>query len=127
MAERAPTLDEVLRRVSQLADWFDAPATSASDRAVTGDYPLHKVAIWGDVEAAKVLLDAGADINSRGEDDDTPLHRAIMGNHVAMAAYLLSRGADPDQRDRYGFSPRETADTPPMIELLRTAAKLSGP
>jgi ankyrin repeat protein len=82
---------------------------TANSRGSTGDYPLHKIAIWGDVAVAEVLLDYGADINARGEDDDTPLHRAIAGRHVEMIRFLLSRGADPEQCGMHGGSSRRAA------------------
>ena len=107
-----PTLQEVLDKLNRTFSFWkedDGPATTANDRGVCLDYPLHKIAIWGDVAAAEVLLDHGADINARGEDDDTPLHRAIMGGHAEMVSLLLSRGANAEQRDRYGSSSRESA------------------
>jgi uncharacterized protein len=69
------------------------------------------VAIWGDVDAANVLLSHGADVNALGEDDDTPLHRAFMAkaNVAEMVKLLLSRGASPDIRNRYGESSRDEA------------------
>jgi len=96
----------VLDRINiAITDYMCKPAKAASDVGSTGDYPLHKVAIWGDVAAAEVLLAHGADINARGEDDDTPLHRSMR--HPEMVRFLLSRGADPDLKDRYGRSPRD--------------------
>lgn len=109
-AEPTPSLESILSRINRdVADWSGSPAKTADDRAVTGDFPLHKVAIWGDVPAAAVLLDHGADINCQGEDDDTPLHRAIAGGQREMAAFLLERGADADQQNMYGQSSRDDA------------------
>jgi cytohesin len=97
------SLEAVLRLVNgSVTDFMERPAKSPNDRGAYGDYPLHKVAIWGDVEAAAVLIENGADINARGEDDDTPLHRAVAGNHQGMIAFLLSRGADGTIKNRYG-------------------------
>jgi len=109
-SRKLPSLEEVLARINDaISDYMFSPAKTASDVGSAGDYPLHKVAIWGDVDAAEVLLAHGADINARGEDDDTPLHRALMGGHPEMVRFLLSRGADPDLKDRYGHSPRDAA------------------
>ena len=103
-----PSLQDVLERINvALTDYMFNPAKTASDVGSSGDHPLHKVAIWGDVDAAEILLAHGADVNARGEDDDTPMHRAIAGNHPEMVHFLLSRGADPDLKDRYGRSPRD--------------------
>jgi ankyrin repeat protein len=103
-------LNEVLKRINSLVDDFaSAPAKSASDRGAYDDYPLHKVAIWGDIEAAEVLLDHGADVNALGEDDETALHRAVIGQKPDMVRLLLGRGANADIENRYGDSARDDA------------------
>jgi ankyrin repeat protein len=67
-----------------------------------------------DVEAARMLLDAGADPNAKLDvDSSTPLAMALSvdrGQTEEQAAplveLLLSRGADANRRDeRYGFTP----------------------
>jgi ankyrin repeat protein len=67
-----------------------------------------------DVEAAKLLLDAGADPNAKLDADSaTPLGMALSVDHgqteeqaAPLVELLLSRGADPNLRDeRYGFTP----------------------
>jgi ankyrin repeat protein len=117
--DKLPSLQEVLKLVNESVDDFASkPATSASDRGAFDDYPLHKIAIWGDVDAAEVLLAHGADINARGEDDDTPLHRAIAGRDAGMVKFLLLRGADPDLKNRLGRSPRDRINTLNIEELV---------
>ena len=64
--------------------------------------PLHVVAVWGDVEAARILLDAGAEIDVSGEDDFTALHEAIEQGHVEMVRLLVARGADLQRRCEFG-------------------------
>ncbi len=96
-------LSDVLRRVNEdMSDFWEQPAKSAMDKGSSDDYPLHKIAIWGDVDAAKVLLANGADINALGEDGDTPLHRAIAGEKVEMARFLILQGANVYLQNMYG-------------------------
>lgn len=96
-------LEAVLRRINEAVDDFASkPATTANEKGAFGDYPLHKVAIWGDIDAAEILLDNGADINAIGEDGDTPLHRAVAGHQLNMVQFLISRGAEVTIRNRYG-------------------------
>jgi hypothetical protein len=103
-------LKDLLKRINEAVDDFSStPATSASDRGAYDDYPLHKVALWGDTEAAEILLDHGADIDGLGEDDETALHRAVVGRKPEMIRLLLSRGANADIKNRYGESAREDA------------------
>ncbi len=110
MASEKPTLEDVLARVNEsISDFLDHPAVNANDQGSSGDCPLHKVAIWGDIAAADVLLRSGADVNAVGEDGDTPLHRAIAGRHVEMARFLVSRGASLSTRNRYGSATADDA------------------
>lgn len=105
-------LQEVLDRInSSVDDFASKPAQTACDKGAFDDYPLHKVAIWGDIAAAKVLLAHGADINATGEDHDTSLHRAIAGRKPEMIRFLLSQGTDPQIKNRYGNSSRDDAES----------------
>ncbi len=58
-----------------------------------GDTPLHVAVRRGDAEIVADMLDAGADINVRGETGFTPLHTAVTFDDVAMVELLLGRGA----------------------------------
>lgn len=57
------------------------------------------------VAFAKLLLDAGADIDAPDRWQFTPLHRAVMSKNIPMAKYLLSRGANANRRDYAGRTP----------------------
>jgi ankyrin repeat protein len=115
-----PSLNEVLRKVNESVDDFrEHPATTASDQGAFEDYPLHKVAIWGDIPSATVLLASGADINVAGEDGDTPLHRAIAGGHAPMIRYLISKGASVLKKNRYGQSPKDDAEATTDESIIR--------
>jgi ankyrin repeat protein len=112
-------LDEIN---SSLGDFSERPAKLATDIAVSGDTPLHKIAIWGDVASAEVLLSNGADVNAHGEDQDTPLHRAIAGEHLDMIRFLLANGARHDLPNRYGTSPlveAENSGNPSFVAAFR--------
>jgi ankyrin repeat protein len=79
--------------------------------AYDGWTPLHLAAFFGQLEAARLLLDAGADVAavSRNSLKNTPLHAAAAGKHRRVALLLLERGADPHARDAGGFTPRAIA------------------
>lgn len=56
--------------------------------------PLMFAARQGAIESAKVLLDAGADINAAEEDYGfTPILEAIFNDHYDLAAFLVDRKA----------------------------------
>ncbi|MCQ4165882.1 ankyrin repeat domain-containing protein [Tahibacter harae] len=51
--------------------------------------------------AAKLLIDAGADVDPADERGWTPLAKAALAGNVALSRYLLSKGADPDVKVQY--------------------------
>ena len=64
------------------------------------DTPLYTAVADGKLEAARLLLDAGADPN---RSSYTPyLHMAIHAGNLAMIKLLLKAGADPNVKDRDG-------------------------
>ena len=56
----------------------------------------------GDIETAKVMLDAGVDINQTDIDGTSGLVVSIMNKHYTFAKFLLDRGADPNVTDVKG-------------------------
>jgi len=67
--------------------------------------PLFYAARENAIDAARALLDAGAEVNATDPDGTTPLLIAILNAHYDMAAALLERGADPNQTDQTGTGP----------------------
>jgi len=62
--------------------------------------PIHIAAFSGNVEIARMLLDAGADLETGDSDESTPLHVAALNRRPEMVAFLIERGADVNRRDR---------------------------
>ena len=56
---------------------------------------VHHAAESGRIENMKMLLAAGADVNSRTETGSTPLSLAVAHRNMTMALNLLEAGADP--------------------------------
>ena len=59
----------------------------------------------GDLESAKALLDAGADINQPTEYGWTPLLVAVNNRNYQLARYLIERGADVNLANKGGWTP----------------------
>jgi ankyrin repeat protein len=59
----------------------------------------------GLLDAAKVLAEAGADLNTPDPNGITPLLMAITNGQLDVALFLLERGADPKAADWYGRTP----------------------
>jgi uncharacterized protein len=58
--------------------------------------PLLFAAREGDVEAARLLLAAGSDVNETAADGSSALVVATVRGHAALAEFLLDHGADPN-------------------------------
>jgi ankyrin repeat protein len=61
-----------------------------------GSTALLFAAAQGDVESAKLLLDAGADVNDAAPDGASALVFAAHSGHGSLANLLLERGANPN-------------------------------
>ena len=67
--------------------------------------PLVFAAREGSLDAAKVLLDAGADVNQTTEYGWTPLLVATNNRNYKLGAYLLEHGANPNVANKGGWTP----------------------
>ena len=70
-----------------------------------GMTPLLFAARDGRLDAARVLLDAGANLNAADPNGLTPLLMAITNNSLAVAQLLVDTGADVHAADWYGRTP----------------------
>jgi uncharacterized protein len=107
----ARTLDEVLASVSDAlfpAELGEHPV-SLDSRGYDGDSPLHVLCWRGDVEGARVVLQAGATVDPIGEMGQNPLHVAVMRGDVALTKLLVDAGANPDIRTEFGDTAGELA------------------
>jgi ankyrin repeat protein len=67
--------------------------------------PLVFAAREGDIESAKLLLDAGADVNQATEYGWTPLLTATNNRNYKLGAYLIERGANVNIANKGGWTP----------------------
>jgi ankyrin repeat protein len=110
--------------LAHLADepgWMDAERVDIMTRDTSGDTPLHAALWMGDDEAARALVDAGADVTALGDMSETPLHVTVAQGNAAIAKHLLAHGASWDVVSELGFSPRERARRSDNTELLALA------
>ena len=59
----------------------------------------------GDLESARALVDAGADVNQTTEYGWTPLLTAVNNRNYALAKLLIERGADVNRANKGGWTP----------------------
>ena len=111
-AERhAPVVKLLLERG---ADWkirsFDRETRPPKLSAASSISPIPRgsftalmfTAREGDIESARLMLDAGVDINHGDVDNVTPLVAAIMNKRYTLATFLIDRGADVNVVDAGG-------------------------
>ncbi len=67
-----------------------------------GNTPLHDATRYGHTGVAALLLDRGADLESKRLNGSTALHYAAWYGRTDVAALLLDRGADVESRRRNG-------------------------
>jgi uncharacterized protein len=67
--------------------------------------PLMFAVREGDAESAKVLTEAGANLNAAAGDLSTALGLAIQNGFFDLASYLIDKGADVNQADVLQCSP----------------------
>jgi orotate phosphoribosyltransferase len=122
------TLQDFLNQLSREPEWSHGGAITPRTHATTGDTPLH-AAIWAsDDEAARQLIEAGADVNAAGEDQYTPLHAAIAQSNVTIARKLTECGASWDAVNAFACSVRDAArrsDAPAVRALLEEEERVS--
>src|SRR5919198_5060985 len=110
-------------RTERLRGLLDEEPARASAFGDDGFQPLGLACFFGHVEAARLLLDRGADPNSLARNEHlqvAPLHSAAASENknedvrYQLCELLLDRGADPNLRQGGGFraidSARQNAD-----------------
>lgn len=102
-------LQAVLRAAADSMLLEDGETVDVYFRAPDGDTPLHLFAWRGDVESAKVLVEAGADVNATGDMGETPLHVALRKADLPLVRLLLAAGAKVTIRSEFGATAQDLA------------------
>jgi uncharacterized protein len=116
-AKDLPSADPV--DVVALADQAAADAAFGRTRDTNGGAlsPLVYSARQNCIECARILLDAGADVNQTTNYGWTPLLTATQNRNYKLASLLLERGANPNLRNNGGWSPLYIATDNRNIEM----------
>ena len=105
-----------LGRTDRLRELLDEDPDLANAWAEDGFQALGLASFFGHVEAARLLVERGAEVNSASRNDMKvmPLHSAAAtGDHdtrYELAKLLLEHGADPNARQQDDYTPLMAAD-----------------
>jgi uncharacterized protein len=88
-----------------------------------GSSPLISAALFNKPEIARILVDAGADINFQNNEGSTALHLAAFFCRPEIVKMLLDKKADKTIKNKYGSTAYESvagpyADLKPTYEML---------
>ena len=103
------TLAEVLSDFGLYAGFNDVTEATISSGGECGESPLHWMAILGDPAGIRLLIEAGANIDTVDDEGNTPLHSAVTARQADAVEFLIQRGAEVNRRNRAGFTPLELA------------------
>jgi ankyrin repeat protein len=120
-------LDSVLNDMRITADFFNVPINSIEQKSIFGNTPLIVAAAWGNADAVRLLLDAGANINATGEDHDTALHRAVAVEALDVVQILIDRGASVEMADADGYTPRDFAEDARDLRIRELLHRTTAP
>jgi hypothetical protein len=74
--------------------------------------PLITASVLGRTDAARLLIDAGADLDYQNKDGSTALHMAAFFCREEIVRALLEKGADKTLENNTGQTARETIELP---------------
>ena len=77
-----------------------------------GSSPLITASLFGKPEAAKLLINAGADVNFQNNDGSTALHTGAFFCRPEIVKMLLENGADKSLKNKFGATAYESVAGP---------------
>jgi uncharacterized protein len=94
-----------------------------------GSSPLISAAVFGKTEMARILIDAGADINFQNNDGSTALHTSAFFCRPEIVKMLLDKGADKTIKNKFGATAYENVAAPfnDMKEAYDMMGNILGP
>lgn len=107
--------------VSALETLLAGNRSLLTEQSSDGWTPLHLAAFFGKTDAARLLLNKGAEVNARSTNSmaNTPLHAAAAGRSTEVAKLLIDHGASVNARQHGGWTPLHAAAQNGDLELAK--------
>ncbi len=102
----SPLMIAIHNGSTEVIQYLLAAGVNVNHQSESGETALHVAAVWGDVDYAKMLLDAGARYSLDYVDEDlrTPLHYAAERGDLEMCKLFLEHHVDkyaPDYKNNH--------------------------
>jgi hypothetical protein len=98
----------VTGNMALLKQYITADANLNEKEPIGGSSPLITACLFGKSEMAKLLINAGVELNFQNNDGSTPLHTAAFFCRPEIVQLLLAKGADKTIKNKYGQTAYET-------------------
>ena len=81
--------------------------------------PLFWSAMYGRLEVVRALIEAGADVNAKTNNDVSPLYMCAQEGHLEVARALIEAGADVNAKGKYDRTPLHSSAEYGHLEVAR--------
>src|SRR5580658_443835 len=111
----------ILGETDQIEKLVSSNRSLASGLSSDGWTPLHLAAFFGKEDAARALLNKGAQVDARSTNamQNTPLHAAAAGKHAPVVKLLIDRGANVNARQNGGWTAMHAAAQSGDVEMAQ--------
>lgn len=100
-----------MKKIIELLEYTDPNVKDG-----VGDTPLHLTCFHGHTKTAQLLIDHGADVNAKNNNDHTPLQETC---HPRTVKLLIERGADVNAGNKYGWTSLHEACAYNHLDIAR--------
>lgn len=91
--------------IESLESYLNSPEVDLTVKDSIGETPLHAAVENNNYQIVQLLLEHGANANSRDFEENTPLHQASINKHYSIVQLLLRYNANVNSQNKDGATP----------------------